>query len=195
MNLTHGKRIAFRPSLMDATLEQRTVLSSGGTAAAIAATPPPAPAPVGPAIVHRAVLSHLDSQLRRELKTTSSDLRKVLKAEIRNTYADRSSPVASRQANLHAFVAGAVDATALVISSEASVIIGSGSTLVPTIQNTLVGSSPSSLASQLNAALQSPQNMASPLTLQSTVATAVQSAQARLFANARRVLLGGRSGL
>ena len=60
--------------------------------------------------------------------------------------------------------------TALQLSSQASLLPGSGTRLVSGIQNALLGSGPTSLSSQLSSVLQSSRNTASALKLQSAFA-------------------------
>jgi hypothetical protein len=191
MNPTHRKRAKFQPSLADATLEQRMVLSSGGAGTAIPAAPPAAPAPESPTVVRRDVIDHLRADLGRQFRASSAELRKVLDAEIRQTYSHGSTPTASQLANLNATTAGAIDATALVLASEAARISGSNTGLVSTVANVVVGSGQNSLANRLASAIQSPNATASAQTLQSAVATEIQRATAQNFASERAFFAAG----
>jgi hypothetical protein len=143
------KRTPFRPSAADARLEERVVLST-------AATPLPAPPPINSSILvksfgHPLTVAQLRADYNVQVKRAGADLQTMVDAAIQQAYANGSISSAQKHADLNATVDGAIDATALRLTSQAALLPNANSSLVPTIQNQLLGSGPTSLTSRLNA--------------------------------------------
>jgi hypothetical protein len=164
------RQVAFSPSVTEAKLEERLVLSSTNTV-----TPSASPAPFFSSVVignpiHAKTVAQLRSAYAREVALTAVNLRSVVGAEIGQLFANGAVPTQQQLTDFNAGVQGALDATALQLSNEASLLPGSNTSLVPGIQNALLGSGSSSLSSQLTAALQSSRDTASAARLQSAFA-------------------------
>ena len=115
----------------------------------------------------------------RQVKLAALDLRNAVATDIQQLYADNNGdPTSQQMANLTASVEGAVDATALQLSSEASLLPASSNRLVPAIQNSLLGSGSRSLATTLNSILQSAGNTATAQQLQRTLGRVIAMAPA-----------------
>jgi hypothetical protein len=173
------KRIAFRPSVSESQLEERWVPSTAGavdaasttTSASAVATPLAAPPPVSSSLVIGSASSWTNvRQLRaayaREAKLAALDLRNGVADQVQQLFANGSAPTAQQLTNLSANIQGALDATALQLSSQASLLPASSARLVPKIQTSLLGAGSKSLSSELSSVLQSSRNTASALTLQ-----------------------------
>ena len=170
---------AFRPSISESTLEYRLVLSS------VAVVPPAAP-PVASSIVIPSprpwkTLGQLRANFARNAEVAMVELRSGIGREIQQLFANGTVPTSQQISDLNANVQGALDATALRLSSQAALLPGSAAGLVPAIQNSLLGSGSRSLSSVLSSALQSGRNTASAVTL--------QTAFARQFATAPRQII------
>ena len=169
--MNRKKRYAFRPLLGETRLEERIVLS--GSTAAVAVTPAPAPPPVYAPVIAHARPWKTANQLRaaydRQVKIAAVDLPVAMERQVQEAYANGSTPTAQQLANLNAGIQGAVDATALGLSSQASLLPASGARLVPAIQNSLVGSGANSLASLVNGTFQSSKNTQTAAKLQSAL--------------------------
>ena len=188
------KRITFRPKVSEAQLEERLVLSSASaveagstvSAAVAPATPLAAAPPIySPLVISNAAPWRTVRQLRhaytREVKLAALDLRNAVATDIQQLYADNNGdPTSQQMANLTASVEGAVDATALQLSSEASLLPASTNRLVPAIQKSLLGSGSTSLATKLNTILQSAGNMATAQKLQQTLGRVIAMAPSQL---------------
>ncbi len=188
------KRIVFRPSAFEAQLEERLVLSSAtrrgcidrecsGPAPPLAAAPPI----YSPLVISSAAPWRTVGQLRhaytRQVKLAALDLRNAVATDIQQLYANTNGdPTSQQMANLTASVEGAVDATALQLSSEASLLPASSNRLVPAIQKSLLGSGSTSLATTLNSILQSAGN--------TTTAQHLQQALGRVIAMVPSQLVG-----
>jgi hypothetical protein len=179
MTRTMRKRITIRPSIGDQRLEDRVVLSSVPTANAAppiviltpSVTPPPAAAPVSATAIVKRLRNTLDS----EFKDARTDLRHVLDAAIKQLYAHGAKPNAQQKAAYDAKVDGAVDAAALRLSAPVSILPGSATGVVPTIENDLLNG----LTSRVAAITQSPQSTVSAQALQTAVNQAANSASTR----------------
>ncbi len=179
MKNSKRKRFAFRPSVSESSLEERLVLSTGtGTGGPVivelsppTATAPPgvAPAPAPPPIsphVARALLATTTPHLKlakihklynQQLRAATRDLRTAIAAQVGQLYANGATPTAQQVADFNASIAGALDATALRLTTQSSLLPGAGTRLVPAIQNTLLGSGPRSLITRLSNLVQSGQ--------------------------------------
>jgi hypothetical protein len=169
-----NKRFAFHPSMVGAQLEERVVLSSTSTVV----TPAPAPPPVYSAvIIHDVAPWRTVKQLRaayaHQVKLATLDLRNEIASGIQQLYANGSVPASQKLTDFNASVQGALDATALRLSSQAGLLPGSGRGLVSKIQNSLLGSGSRSLSSALGSVLQSNRNTVSAARLQSALGRAI----------------------
>ena len=176
------KRIVFRPSINDQQLEDRLLLSSTPTAPIVdltpAVTPQAAPAPVSV----RALMKSLHKAYAIELEDARTDLRRVIDADIKLLYAGGAKPTAQARADFIAEVDGAVDATALRVSSPVSLLPGAGTSLVPTLQNDLLGNGTESLVSRVNTVSQTSRDIVSAGSLTNALNQAVNSSAARTLA-------------
>jgi hypothetical protein len=168
--------VAFCPSVTEAKLEERLVLSSTNTV-----TPPASPAPFFSSVVignpiHAKTVAQLRTAYAREVALTAVNLRSGVGAEIGQLFANGAVPTQQQLTDFNAGVQGELDATALQLSNQASLLPGSNTSLVPGIQNALLGSDSNSLSSRLTAALQSSRNTASAARLQSAFAHAIIAA-------------------
>jgi hypothetical protein len=147
MNRTNRnrKRNAFQPTLADAALEQRLEMSGAAgepvAASAIPTMPAPAPAPVSVAIVTRAQGAHLRAELVKEYQHDGKDLRKALDTDVRQLSVNHD-PTPVQVSDVASSVAGAVDATALVMANQATVLGQATTGLFSMIQNSLLSPSP-----------------------------------------------------
>ena len=172
MNNRTRKRIAFRPSLVDPTLEDRLVLSSI-TAAPLAAPPPVPSAVVISSPAPFRTVGQLRTTMAHEVQIATLDLRNGVAHEIQQLFANGSVPTAQQMNDFNATVQGVLNATALGLSSQASLLPGAGTSLVPAIQNAVLGSGSRSLSSELSSLLQSDRNAGSAVRLQSVFARAI----------------------
>src|SRR5689334_8331520 len=107
MNTRTRKRKAFRPSVTEASLEGRLVLSGGATAATEGAasplvtvvmplttpgvTPPPASPPFNPRVTaHRLTVAHLRAAYARQVRAAMTDLRTAIRADVQQLRANGS---------------------------------------------------------------------------------------------------------
>ncbi len=192
MSNSRRKRIAFRPSALESSLEQRLVLTSG--AGAVAATnaavvelipspiyaelgiaPPPAAPPISASAARAESLrgltvSRLRADYARQIRAASSDLQGAIQSDIGKLYANGAVPTAQQVTDFEASVAGALDATTLRLSTQAALLPHSGNRLVPEIQDAMLGSGANSLASRLVSLAQSGQLSGSTGTSSSALA-------------------------
>jgi hypothetical protein len=164
------KRVSFCPSTTEARLEERIVLSSASSV-----TPPAAPPPFFSSVVignpsPAKTVAQLRNAYKRDVALTTVNLRSAFANEIGQLYANGNVPTQQQLTDFNANLQGALDATALQLSTQASLLPGSGTRLVSGIQNALLGSGSTSLSSQLSSVLQSNRNTASALKLQSAFA-------------------------
>lgn len=195
--LTRKKRTAFRPSVTEASLEERLALSGTATAAADSTagplitqvmpittpgvTPPPAAPPFNPGVTvvrahHGLTAAHLRAAYARQVRAAMADLRSAIRNDARQLQANGSTPTAQQLADFNAMVSGALDATALRLTSAAALLPNAGSRLIPAIQNALLGSGSSSLTSRLSALAQSGRLSGSTGALQSAITQQINAA-------------------
>ncbi len=178
MNNRMQKRITFSPTVNEARLEERLVLSSGTTAVV---TPPPAPAPFFSRVPfdrggHRLTVAELRHAYDQQVRSETTALRREMRAEVQQLRANGSTPTSQQLADFDATMAGAINATALSLSSQASLLPNSATRLVPAIQNALLGSGPNSLVSRLNTVTQSSQDNGTLANLQSVLSRQINAA-------------------
>ena len=162
----------------EARLEERLVLSSGTTAVV---TPPPAPAPFFSRVPfdrggHRLTVAELRHAYDQQVRSATTALRREMKAEVQQLRANGSTATSQQLADFDATMAGAINATALSLSSQASLLPNSATRLVPAIQNTLLGSGPNSLVSRLSTVTQSSQDNGTLANLQSVLSRQINTA-------------------
>jgi hypothetical protein len=190
MNNRTRKRQAFRPMVGEASLEKRLVLSSVVTATTESGatplvtvvmplttpgvTPPPAAPPFNPHVIaaraaHRLTVAHLRAVYARQVRAAMRDLRTAIRTNVVQLRASGTTPTAPQLADFNARVGGAIDATALRLSSQAALLPGAGTRLIPAIQNALLGSGSRSLISRLSTLAQAGQLSGSAGALQSAL--------------------------
>ncbi len=171
MRTAQKKRFRFRPGLDDSKLEERVVLSTAtpqvyvltpsAESSTAAMTPAPAASPVSAqvaarqaalqagALAHPLTVPRLRTAYRQQVHAATRDLRAAIRSGVQQLYANGSTPTAQQVANFNASVGGALNATALRLATQASLLPNGGSRLVPVLENRLLGSGASSLASRL----------------------------------------------
>jgi hypothetical protein len=165
VNSRMKKRITYVPSVTESRLEERLTLSSAS------ATPLPAPPPVYSNVLvqkfgHPLTLRQLRADYKIQVREVRAELREMVKADIKQLYANGSQPTAQQVSNYTATVDGSLDAMALRLSAQDSLLPDSSIRLVPAIQNELLGSGSTSLASRLTSLVQSPTSNQSARTLE-----------------------------
>ncbi|MHB1557370.1 MAG: hypothetical protein ACYC61_07810 [Isosphaeraceae bacterium] len=191
-------KAAFRPSMIDSSLEDRVVLSSGAAAAGTPAavyqlkpspvyaelglTPPPAAPPISAALArelaaHNLPVNLVHTAFRQQIHLATQDLRSAVQSQIAQLYANGSTPTTQQLANFRASIAGALNATTLRVSTQAALLPRS-SHLMMKMQTSILGNGANSLASRLN-------NLAESGRLSGTTAASTR-ALSNLFSNATR---------
>lgn len=167
-------RTTFRPSLGNSSLEDRTLLASGAyvtigsgphaivyrlnpttSAPAYGVTPVPASSTSTPgATTSNPTVGQLRATYTQQVQAAATILRTAVFSQVNQLYAKKAVPTAQQIASLKASIGGLVDAAASQLSTQAALLPGSASSLVPSIQNALVGSGASSLHNRLAALIQ-----------------------------------------
>jgi hypothetical protein len=165
VNSRMKKRITYIPSVTESRLEERLTLSTAS------ATPLPAPPPVSSSVLvqkfgHPLTLRQLRADYKAQVREVRAELREMVKADIKQLYANGSQPTAQQVSSYTATVDGSLDAVALRLSAQDSLLPDSSIRLVPAIQNELLGSGSTSLASRLTSLVQSPTSNQSARTLE-----------------------------
>ena len=150
---THSKRsTAFRPAINDIRLEDRVVLNGGGGTAHVV----PVAAAISPAV--RAQQSgaqntftrrELLSVYRQQFNAARDSLRQALSTQINQLFAN-GRPTGEQLANFRTLSSGAIDATALRVSSQLALLPRATDRLVAQLQNELLGNNRASLVSRIN---------------------------------------------
>jgi hypothetical protein len=159
-------RTAFRPTLGEIRLEERVVLNGATTAAQVAAFQTRAAARAQ-AHADLATLRQARITANQHLRAASRATRAFVQNQITALYADpnnldfRGRPTTAALANLKANIHGALDATALQLSTQASLLPGS-TNLVGGLQNSLLGAQRNSLTSRLDRLIDSGRVTRSP---------------------------------
>jgi hypothetical protein len=168
------ERNVFRPSLCDSFLEDRMVLSAGATgtvhALIVPATPPPAPAPVSPAMA----VAQVRRELRQQTHSLATEMRTAINDRVTALYAS-GKPTQQQVIDFNSEVMGIADAAALRLSDQATILPASASRLIPKIQNDLLGSGSNSLISRIQSLAASGRTGASASTLQAAVTQQVNA--------------------
>jgi predicted component of type VI protein secretion system len=193
------RRHAFKPSVSDATLEDRVVLNGSGItysrlfpvtnggvpaqaylSSAFAGGNAIPASQSGVVSVQRANVSmvrQLETAYLRQVRTTSMALRQSVRNQLSTLFAN-GSPTAQQLADFHAFVTGALNAATLQLSSQAALLPGSSSRLVPAIQSSLLGTARTSLNSRIQSILTSTRTTASSQGLQNALSQQINLALA-----------------
>ncbi|GAC1464886.1 MAG: hypothetical protein NVSMB9_03990 [Isosphaeraceae bacterium] len=169
MSSKRNRQTTFRPTLANARLEERVVLSRAGTTVGGipfsmlpntgVAQPPAANQPFSPGetigvlgkLRGPAATRMIQASYLRQVRAASNDLRQEVNALSTQLYRN-GPPTAQQLADFNASVAGAVNATALRLSAQAALLPRGSTQLVPNIQSGLLGNGPNSLVSRLQAA-------------------------------------------
>ncbi len=202
MSLLRKKRTTFRPSLSSAGLEDRVVLSvtspgaivtvgSGANGAMVLQSgrfqrdltphPPRAPAPFRTAVVTgngTLSVAQIRAAFSKQLRSATSELGTEVRAATRQLFANGATPTAQDLANFNSQVSGAIDALALRLSAQASLLPNS-TQLVSNLENNLLGSSARSLDSKLTSTALSTRFNSSVNQLVRAFNTEVNTAMAR----------------
>ncbi|MDB5352436.1 MAG: hypothetical protein JWN86_3683 [Planctomycetota bacterium] len=146
-------KYAFRPTVDDSPLEPRIVLSTVvptvvRTHASLAA------AQALNNLVYSLSGQRLNHAVTQQVRAATSSARQAINAQITQLYAN-GRPTAQQKADFLATANGILDATALRLSTLASLLPGGNDVLVPGIQRALLGSQSNSLASRIEQAVQS----------------------------------------
>jgi hypothetical protein len=147
-NSARKNRFTFRPALGGSSLEERVVLNGSQPAQVVAAAHQVTPlqTQAGAATL---TLQQIRSAYGQQFRAAIQQLRASINAQVAQLYANGQRPTAAQLAAFNANVAGALDATALRLSSQYSLLPGTTSRLVANLQNSLLGSQRTSLASQI----------------------------------------------
>jgi hypothetical protein len=161
----------------ESRLEERLVLAGGTTTAAatpavvvltpsplyqeLGPTPPPAASPVSPRVVRLRsrplTKARLLADYARAVRLATRDLQSAIKTQIGQLHANGATPTAQQIAVFNASIAGVLNATAMRLSVQSSLLPNSSRRLIPAIQNAILDSGPTSLASRLTSLAQSGQ--------------------------------------
>jgi hypothetical protein len=177
------RRSSFRPCAWDSTLEERIALST--LAAAASAGRVHAAAAISAAADIRAerieARAHAEAQARadraarradvaetaqvrvaynQQLRAAVTDLRNAIRSDINQAYANGPLVTSQQRADLNAMIGGAIDATALRLTAQASLLPASQTRLIPSLQTSLLG--PFGLTGRVNAAINSSRLDTSP---------------------------------
>jgi len=155
MSISRKRKHTFRPTV-DGTLEERVVPATVGIS--VLRTP----AALGQASVFNRLNNALTGrQLRntvtQQIRTAINDARSAINAQFRQANSDGRLTLQER-ADLQARAQGTLNATALRLSSMASLLPGGNTQLVPGIQRSLLGDQRGSLSSRVESLLGSNQS-------------------------------------
>jgi hypothetical protein len=181
LNNRMKKRIAYIPSVTEARLEERVVMSSA-SAAPLAAPPPVSSTVLVQDFGHPLTVRQLRADYSVQVRVATAELRDMIKVDIQQLYSNGSVRTAQQMTDFTAMVDGTLDATALRVSSQAALLPDSATTLVPAIQNELLGSGSASLASRLSSLVQSPGSNQSARTLEAMATRKINSVSQQIVA-------------
>lgn len=153
---TRKKRIAFRPFLGDFSLEERVVLNGTLTSITAGAMEVAAFRNGGGTSNEQAPLENLTTRqirqaFRQQFQASQSALREFVTSQARTLFTDPANRgpngrlAADALANFSANIAGGINATALRLSAQTSLLPGSSHRLIPELQNALLGSQANAL--------------------------------------------------
>lgn len=166
--------MTFRPDLDGVRLEDRVVLSARGvTAAQVAAF---ATGNSGnsnnsgnPNSSSNLTASQVRNGYAASLQNTANGLRQYVNTQTAALYANGATPTAEQLANFRAQVAGAVNAAAFTVSSQAALVPNATRGVVPAIQNAILGNCNNSLISRINAVTSQNRNTGSASSMEAAV--------------------------
>ena len=149
-------RITFRPTLGDIQLEERVVLNGTSMTSAAAAAEVSALQTGGGTSSRQTSLENLTTrQIRQaflqQFRGTQTALRQFVNSQASALFNDPANRgpngrlTAEALANFSTNIAGGINAAALRLSAQTSLLPGSSRRLVPELQNALLGSRPNSL--------------------------------------------------
>jgi len=138
MNYLRKNRVAFRPSVGDACLEDRLEMA---ILAGVPRTPSAlvSTAQAGTGQQGTMSLQQIRQAFVQQFRAANRDLLQLIGNEITLAYRN-GTPSAQQLADLNAQINGAVNATAFRLSSQAALLPNGSARLVPAIQNALLGS-------------------------------------------------------
>jgi len=164
-NVPRNNRFAFRPTLNEGVLEERVVLNGARMIHALATTQVQTGATTG---VGNVTVRQLYSSYLQQLRSATENLKLYVNNQVALLY-QNGQPTAQQRTDFNANVQGAINATALQLSSQYSLLPNASRRLLPTIQNALLGSGRNSLSSQIQNIAQSDRLSRSGLTLQNAM--------------------------
>jgi hypothetical protein len=176
------KRRAFRPTLVGSVLEQRVVMASGldvrSLIAGLAQTSEAAAVSGYLAQLRRDTGADNQAQgltqrqirqaFRAEVAAAAQDLETYLDTQAAPLFASGATPTAQQLADFQELAAGAINATAFRLSSEAAILPRSRP-LVRQIQRALIGNGQNSLVSRIARATSNPNNTGATEDLQAAI--------------------------
>jgi hypothetical protein len=121
-------------------------------------------------------LQQLRSAYIRQFQAELTQLRHTVNADVGRLYANGRPTAQTISNTLNAKVRGAVDAMALQVVSQASLLPQSSNSLVPTLLNNLLGAVGSSLSNSLSSIALSPANNVSAIALQDALSNEISAA-------------------
>jgi hypothetical protein len=126
--------------------------------------------------------AQLHQNFRRDYRAAINDLGTYLRQQASELF-QNGPPTSTQIRDFRSLIQGAVDATAFRVVSEASLLPGSSSLLVPSIENSLIGPGRLQLVNRLVHVTMNTSNLESPASLQNALnrqlATAVSRASAQ----------------
>ena len=125
---------------------------------------------------HPLTVAQLRAAYIAQARLANAELKSWVRAEIAQLYSNGSIPTVQQQKDFNAMLGGAIDATALRLSSQAVLLPGSSTNLVSAIQNQLLGSGSGSLVSRLSSLVQSRNSNGLARTLQAVSSRAINLA-------------------
>jgi len=167
MNYLRKNRVAFRPSVGDACLEDRLEMA---ILAGVPRTPSAlvSTAQAGTGQQGTMSLQQIRQAFVQQFRAANRDLLQLIGNEITLAYRN-GTPSAQQLADLNAQINGAVNATAFRLSSQAALLPNGSARLVPAIQNALLGSRTNGLLGRIQALTQSSRATSSIQSLQNAV--------------------------
>lgn len=144
MRTSKRRRPIFRPTMIEARLEERVVMSGGGPRAGVEVA-----ASTGNLSV-RELRGAFRDQFREALRT----LRREIRLSVDEFFADPQRNL-NTLTDLNAQIEGAINATAFRLSAQDALLPNSESQLLPRMQRALLGNGPRSLVSQVRSLLDS----------------------------------------
>lgn len=145
MSRTKKAKHAFRPTMNQKTLEERVVMSASASADLIFTRPPVA---MGAVNVRSFNSPQIAQAYRVQFRQASQALRRAIRMEANQLLAN-GTPDQQAIENFNASVQGAINATALRVASQASLLPNASNRILPQLERALLGNGPNSLTTQL----------------------------------------------